>query len=212
MNDHGANSSSFLSCFESKEKFLSNFEENYFSVLRLDMKRFQILARTIIESKEIPLENLLEVHMLRDVRYMGNFSRYVEDLCNISLSSLCRTLPKYDMTLWPLEKEVKAIILSQVQEYMDKVSVIQTFLQDDFTFILCSLLTLFKGEDIPQPTYKWLQKLLHKHISNMSYTFPNSSHLFSNADEAIQDFFKAKNELFQMVSTFLFSSYQLENA
>ena len=204
MNDHGANSSSFLSCFESKEKFLSNFKENYSSILRINMKRFQILAKTIIESKEIPLENLLEAHMLCDVRYSVDFSKYVEHFCNNSLSPLCRKLPKYDATLWALDKEVKVITLSQAQEFMNKLSVIQTFVQDDFTFVLCCMLTLLKGEDIPQPIYQWLQKLLRKHISNMSYTFPNSPHLFSNANEAIKDFFKTKDELFLMLSTKLF--------
>ena len=192
-SDHGANCSSFLDRFETKEKFLSNFEENHSLLTRIGINALQTFAKTIIKSKDIPLKNLLEAQLLSAFKYMEDSSRLAEAKCNDRLASLCRKLPKYDLTLIPLAQEVKFIRPPQIQEYLYKVQIIQNFIQDDVTFVVCCLITLLRREHNPHPLCSWLQKMLSKTISYHCHsTLPN-------ADEAIKDFFNASHELHDMV-------------
>ena len=197
MNDHGINCPTFLDQFESKEKLMANSVECFGTILRIDTERFQIIAKKLTKSMGVPLKNLLEAHTLFDCRYIGDLSRYLEAHCTHSLASMCKKLPKWDMTLG-LDENVKVIRPNQVQVFLNKVSIIQTFIQDDVIFVVCCLLTLLIGENNPHPIYKWLQKLLFKLVSNDSHTFPN-------ADEAIKDVFKNSKELFQMLSPMMYS-------
>ena len=191
MNDHGAKCSTFVDFFETKEKLGSNFEECVGSQLRISMERFQVINKRLIESKQLPLKNFMEVTSLFNTKYCGDLPRYVEAFCNDSLAPLCRKIPKHNMSLWPMDERLAMITPIQVQDFINTTSIVQQFIEDDVNFVLCSLLILFKREENPHSLNKWLLKMLSKNVSNASHTFPN-------ADEAISGFFNTMTELLGM--------------